>query len=127
MIWLRTGLLYFGLEGYQIHSAGIASVQKPMSGLASINKYGFKVGNAGGGKPFSYYVKYGSDGWIVKSKTLESLDLEPDSTLEVFVTEGIAPDNGMPKIEIPLSDLENIPKEMLYIAARINNLNEITR
>jgi len=85
-----------------------------------------KFSNAGGKELFSYNVDYGSKSWPVKNNTIESLGLNEGQALYIFVEEGIAPENESKQIVIPFYSVDNIGKEMLYVASRIDYLKEKT-
>lgn len=124
-IWLRTGLLHYGLKGYNVLSAGTEIVREPLPALASLEEYGFRVSNASGSQLFSYNVKSGSETWAVKYKEIESLNLDDDA-IKIFTEPGLVPEDGPRQIEITLASLDTIAKEMLYIASMIDYLNEKT-
>lgn len=122
-IWLKTGLLHYGLDGYNVLSAGTEIIQEPLTALASLEEYGFRVSNASGRELFSYNVKSGTENWPVKYKNVESLNLDDDA-IKIFTEQGIVPEDGPKQIEITLPSLDTIAKEMLYMASRIDYLNE---
>lgn len=125
-IWLKTGLLYYELDGYNILSAGLTTEARPFTQLSSLEPYGFKVSNASRGELFSYSVDYGSKSWPVKFNTVESLGLNNEKGLHIYLEEGIAPENEPKKVTIPLFAPDTIAREMLYVASRINYLTEKT-
>ncbi|UJH66637.1 hypothetical protein [Allomuricauda sp. SCSIO 65647] len=123
-IWLKTGLLYYGLNGYSVISAGFETPNGPLPELALLEQYGFRVTDTSGDRRSSYDINYGSKNWSVQYKTIESIDLSEDDTLNVFVEQGIASEQGLTQTTIPLFSPELIAREMLYVASRINYLTE---
>lgn len=117
MIWLRTGLIYYGLnEKFNVESAGLETANKPLPGLALLKKDGFRVSNAKGESLFTYSVQYGSDSWTINRKTLESLDLDEDSSLKVYVQDGLTDRNA----EILFENKSVIAGELIYVATQID-------
>lgn len=123
-IWLRTGLQYYGLNNYNVLSAGTEPIQEPFPALASLEEYGFRVGNASKNPSYAYTVKSGSETWPVTYTTFEALNLTDDSALRIYVEEGIAPEDGPKQIEISLFSPERIAMELLYVSSRIKYVNE---
>ncbi|XCF05519.1 hypothetical protein ABI125_12385 [Tamlana crocina] len=119
MIWLKTGLHYYGLENlFNIESAGIENNSKHVN-LNSLNQFGFKVKNDKNNK---IKLKFGSGSWDIHPKNIESLTETP-RTIKIATEEGILKNH----ITLHLNDTHSIPKEMLYIATRINNLEQIIK
>ncbi|MEO1012422.1 MAG: hypothetical protein AAFX53_14035 [Bacteroidota bacterium] len=123
-IWLRTGLMYYGLHRYTVRSAGTEIIQEPISALNSLEEYGFKVSNAGGKEPYSYNVKSGSEKWKVKYKNYEALHLNDEAVIKIYVEKGIVSEDEAKQIEVFLSSPESIAREMLYVSSRIKFLRE---
>ncbi len=123
MIWLRTGLIHYGIaDKIRVESAGIKTNNKNLSGLSRLRKYGFNVSQTGDKKLFNYNVRYGSDSWKVYRKELESLTLDIGKTLQVFVQEGLLESDGENKMEILFQNRAVIPGQMVYVAGKISNL-----
>ncbi|MCK0192031.1 hypothetical protein [Arenibacter sp. F20364] len=121
MVWLRTGLLYYGVDKFSIHSAGTNAERQPLTKLALLEQYGFKVANADGKQPFTYSVNYGKDNWILHSKTIQSLDLFTDQAVVIFVEKGNSPIEKTNKEEILFPSNETIARDMLYVSSRLKN------
>lgn len=116
MIWLKTGLHYYGLENlFNIESAGIEDNSKHLN-LSSLNQFGFKLKKD---KNNVIKLKFGSGSWNVYPKNIESLSENP-RTIKIATEEGILKNH----ITLHLNDTNSIPREMLYIATRINNLEQ---
>ena len=122
-IWLRTGLLYHGLNGYHVLSAGTEISPGPLPALSSLEAYGFRVNKARGNELYAYIVKSGEESWPVKYKNLESLN-STDGAVKIFVDQGTAPEDGSKQIEITLSSPDTIAMEMLYVSSRIDDLTK---
>ena len=121
-IWLRTGFLHYGVEKTNVLSAGTEIIQEPFPALVSLEKYGFRIGNTGGDERYSYTVKSGSEKWVVRYKTLASLNLNNAPTINIYVEPGIVPENSPGQIEVLLSSPERIASEMLYVSWRTKHL-----
>lgn len=117
MIWLNTGLLYYGYNSMlNVQSAGTSIQSKSLSKLNSLKQFGFKVK---ANTPESLNIKYGSGSWDVFQKSLESL--KPNSkTIEIVVQESVIQNKNT--IQLTYYDTGSIAREMLYLATRINNL-----
>ena len=125
MVWLRTGLVHYGLtDGITVESAGIETTNEPISGLAMLRKYGFGVGNTTGKGLFNYSVRYGSGNWRVKRKEINSLNLVPENTVKVYVEEGMDMATGKSEgtFKLLFPNPEVIPTEILYVASKVNDL-----
>lgn len=123
MVWLQTGMLYYGHgDMFNIQSAGLTSEMKPITGLTSLNQYGFNVRNTRRENPMSYRIKYGSDSWVVFPKTLESLGSMDRKIYKIFLEENTIDNSEKNEIELLFSDYKAIPREMLYMATRFDNL-----
>ncbi len=120
-IWLQTGLIKYELNGYDIQSAGLKVASEPLSGLASLKKYGFKVSNASGKKPYSYNVNFGSDSWNVNYKDQNSIE-NSEKSLKIFVEDTMFKEDDPMQISVPLYSHGVIAREMLYVASRIDYL-----
>ena len=117
MIWLRTGLMYYGLnDKFKVESAGLESANQALPGLALLKKYGFRVSNVKGESLFTYSVRYGSDSWTINRKTLESLHLAEDSSVKVYVQDGLTDRNA----EILFENKAVIAGEMIYVATQVD-------
>ena len=122
-IWLKTGLIKYELNGYDIQSAGRKVVSETFPGLATLEQYGFKVSNARGKKLYSYNVNFGSDSWKVYYKDQNSLENSEES-LKVFVEDNTDMEDDTMQISVPLYAPETITREMLYVASRIDYLTQ---
>ena len=122
-IWLKTGLIKYELNGYDIQSAGLTVVGEPLSGLTTLKDYGFKVSNHSGTKLYSYKVNFGSDNWKVYYKEPDSLE-NPEESLKVFVEDIMSMEDDPMQISVPLYSPETIAREMLYVAFRIDYLTQ---
>jgi hypothetical protein len=117
MIWLRTGLMYYGLYNkFKVESAGLVTANETLPGLALLKNDGFRVTNARGEFLFMYSVRYGSNSWTVNRKTLESLDLDEDSSVKVYVQNGLTDRNA----EILFQNKAVIAGEMIYVATQVD-------
>nr|WP_299338714.1 hypothetical protein [Allomuricauda sp.] len=123
-IWLKTGLMYYGVSNYNVLSAGTEIVKKPFTALNSLEPYGFRISSTGRNETYSYIVKSGDEKWKVAYKTYEALDLNNTPAVDIYVESGITPENGSKQIEVLLSSPESIASEMLYIAWRVKYLTE---
>ena len=123
MIWLQTGLMYYGHNNrFNIQSAGITSKNESISKLATLKEYGFSIKNTRGENPMSYKVDYGSGYWTIYSKSLQSLESNSENIFKVYLENVSTTNNEKSKIELLFSDIRTIPSEMLYMATRINKL-----
>lgn len=122
-IWLKTGLIHYDLLDFSILSAGIKILKEPFPALAVLEEYGFKVSNASGNELYSYNVKSGSEKWTVSYNSYEALNLNDEKAIKIYVEKQIAPEGGPKQIEVPLSESENIAREMLYVASKIKYLS----
>ncbi|WP_418502022.1 hypothetical protein [Flagellimonas sp.] len=117
MIWLRTGLMYYGLnDKFKVESAGLDTANETLPGLALLKNDGFKVSNAQGESLFTYSVRYGSDSWTINRKTLESLHLDEDSSVKVYVQDGLTDRNA----EVLFENKAVIAGEMIYVATQVD-------
>ena len=122
MIWLRTGLLHYGLDdNLTLESAGVESENSEMD-LTMLRKYGFRVKNVKDKEPFTYEIQYGTNSWEIKRKSLESLNLRADNSTKIFVEENLKENNETDIFEVIFQNKEVIPGEMLYVATRINTI-----
>ena len=122
MIWLQTGMLYYGHSDiFNIQSAGFSPKIEPMPKLAELKEYGFSIRNTRGENPISYKIDFGSGNWTVYPKSFQSLNLNSKTTCNIYL-ENLSDDETKNNIELLFSDTSSIPKEMLYMATRINNL-----
>ncbi|WP_276165608.1 hypothetical protein [Zobellia alginiliquefaciens] len=122
-VWLQTGMVYYKQQDLlSIHSAGTAPEIKPISALASLDNYGFKVRNARGENPISYNVKYGSDSWLIYPKSLDALQQSIDSKVKVILEKNITEGHDENSIELIVSEPNDIAREMLYLAKQLNKL-----
>lgn len=121
-IWLRTGLMHFGINDYTILSAGMKVTQEPFQALYNLEQYGFKVSDSSKNQLYSYMVRSGTEKWTVEYRTFGDLNLDTNLTLNIYVEEGITLENEPGQIEIPLFSSENIASEMLYVSSRIQYL-----
>ena len=123
MIWLQTGMIYYGhSDMFNIQSAGITPRIKPISKLATLKEYGFSIRNTRGENPMSYRIDYGSGNWIVYPKSFQSLNANSKNNFKIYLQNVSANDTEKNKIELLFSDITSIPRKMLYMATRINNL-----
>ncbi|THV60376.1 hypothetical protein EZV76_07420 [Flagellimonas alvinocaridis] len=117
MIWLRTGLMYYGLyDRFKVESAGLDTANETLPGLALLKNDGFRVSNAQGESLFTYSVRYGSDSWTINRKTLESLHLDEDSSVKVYVQDGLTDRNA----EVLFENKAVIAGEMIYVATQVD-------
>ncbi|WP_425235680.1 hypothetical protein [Ulvibacterium sp.] len=124
MIWLRTGLLHYGLDdNLTLESAGVESVNSALD-LTMLRKYGFRVKNVKDKELFTYEIQYGTNSWEIKRKSLESLNLRADNSTKIFVEENLNENNETDIFEVIFQNKEVIPGEMLYVATRINTILE---
>ena len=116
MIWLRTGLMYYNRTSVlNIHATGVNSSPNDPD-LNMLQQYGFKVKNKKG-----KYVKFGSGSWEISSNTIEALNLDEEDE-KIYLTSGVLSSKNKNSIELPFSTTDDIAREMLYIATRLNNL-----
>lgn len=119
MIWLKTGLHYYGFaEFFNINSAGTNYQSNQKLSINSLKLYGFNLIKKSNNH---IMVDYGSGSWEVFVKPIEKLNLN-NATEKVFVENGILKGELTQGIELIIMDSESIPREMLYISTRINNL-----
>ncbi|MDD7886107.1 hypothetical protein [Flavivirga sp. 57AJ16] len=117
MIWLNTGLLYYGHQQMSnIQSAGTKNNPNTILNLNDLKQFGFKVIN---NSSKSLKIKYGSGSWSIYPKSLQSLNPKSDA-IEIVIVEGVMKHKNT--IVITFSNTESIAREMLYLATRINNL-----
>ncbi|EDP94571.1 hypothetical protein U8527_16745 [Kordia algicida OT-1] len=121
MIWLRTGMIYYGHSNlFTIESAGVVPDNKLLSNLSDLKKFGFKIKKKRKKKLKAYEVDYGSGKWMISTKSLASLN--QNQAVEIYL-ESISSDTSLnKKVELLFSDTNTIAREMLYIATRINSL-----
>ena len=123
MIWLETGMIYYGHSSmFNIQSAAIAPIDKPLLILEGLKQYGYNIRNVRGDNPMSYKIDYGSGNWIVYPKPLESLNSDSKKNIKIYLEKNSSIDSGKKEIELLFANTEDIPKEMLYMSTRINNL-----
>lgn len=117
MIWLRAGLMYYGLNNkFKVESAGLDTANNPLLGLDLLKNDGFRVSDAPEQSQFTYSVRYGSDSWTIHRKTIESLELNEDSTVKVYVQDGLTDQNS----ELLFENKAVIAGEMIYVATQVN-------
>lgn len=117
MIWLRTGLVHYGLyDRFIVESAGLESANQALPGLALLKSDGFRVSNAKGESMFTYLATYGSASWTINRKTLKSLNLDEDSSIKVYVQDGLTDRNA----EILFENKADIAGEMIYVATQVD-------
>lgn len=120
MVWLRTGMIYYGHSTmFDIQSAGISPKIEPISKLAILKEYGFSIKNTRGKNPMSYRIDYGSGNWVVYPKSLQSVS---DNIIEINVEKISSNETENNNVELIFTDTNTIAREMLYMATRINNL-----
>tara|TARA_A100000171_G_C2140407_1_gene155088 strand:+ start:1196 stop:1834 length:639 start_codon:yes stop_codon:yes gene_type:complete len=123
MVWLQTGMIYYGHSNmFGIQSAGISPKIEPISKLAVLTEYGFKVRNTRGENPMSYNIDYGSGNWVVFPKALQSIQSKSESSIEIYVEKTFSNETENNNIELIFTDTNTVAREMLYLATRINNL-----
>jgi hypothetical protein len=123
MIWLQTGMIYYGhSDMFNIQSAGIEPKIEPISKLATLKEYGFSIRNTRGKDQMPYKIDYGSGNWTVYPKSLQSLGPDSENIFKIYLENISANDIEKNKVELLFSDITSIPREMLYMATRINNL-----
>ena len=123
MIWFETGMIYYGhSERFNIQSAGVTPKIEPMSKLEILKEYGFSIKDARGKNPMSSKIDYGSGNWIVYPKSTQSLESNNENTFKIYLENVSTNDTIKSKIELLFTDINSIPREMLYMATRINNL-----
>ncbi|MBO0322674.1 hypothetical protein J0X14_10230 [Muricauda sp. CAU 1633] len=116
MIWLTTGLIYYNLnESFSIESAGVKGSEQPIN-LSELETHGFKVKNEKDIRINTINVKYGSGFWEVERKNIDSLNLDDDNSIKVYVEDGLTNQNA----EVLFENREAIAREMLYVAAQVN-------
>lgn len=122
MIWLNTGLLYYGFSQMAtIQSAGTNESSSNSIDLNRLKQWGFKIKDD---TSKALAVTYGSGSWNISTKSLQSLNPDAD-TIEIVVKEGAITNKNT--IALPFTDTETIAREMLYLATRINNLIELKK
>ncbi|MEW2919972.1 hypothetical protein AB1A65_00790 [Muricauda sp. ANG21] len=122
-VWLTTSLIHFDLsDNFNIESAGLASSDQPIN-LSELENLGFKVKNDKDNRGKSINVKYGSGYWHMKRKNIESLALDKDTSIKVYVENGLTEKNA----EILFENNEAIAREMLYVASQINAMVQAKR
>ena len=121
MIWLRTGMIYYGHNDLlTIESAGVTPNNELVPNLSNLKKFGFKIKNKRKKKLNAYEIDYGSGQWTISTKSLTSLS--QNKIVEIYL-ESISSDTSLnKKVELLFSDSDTIAREMLYIATRINSL-----
>ncbi|WP_166961887.1 hypothetical protein [Yeosuana marina] len=124
MIWLNTAFQYYNLK-IESQSAGInIDVNKPISGFNSLSQYGFSVKKANTGKPNQYWVEYSNgSSWLVFAKSLKDVQQNTSKGLSIIVDNSQI-DNENLTIKFDLSNEDELPLQMVYIAAQINHLNK---
>ncbi|MGY8913570.1 MAG: hypothetical protein ACKVJF_00610, partial [Flavobacteriales bacterium] len=86
MIWLQTGMLYYGhSDMFNIQSAGFSPKIKAMPKLAELKEYGFSISNTRGENPMSYKIDFGSGNWTVYPKSFQSLNLNSKTTCNIYL------------------------------------------
>lgn len=122
MIWLKTALLAYHIKHINVHSAGVKVESKPMPSIHLLKENGFNVKESQDGNSYAYDIKYGDGVWKIYQKEFTSLNLNKDNTLEIFVENVQIENHSLPKVNLIYSSLNQIPLEMVYIVARLNNL-----
>ena len=122
LVWFRTGLLYNGIGNLPVASAGIAAVPKPLSKLAALKPYGFRIRNVSNVRPYSVAVNYGSGQWTLFPKTPGELPGSGAKALEVLVVKGLRTDLEKQKIELLFPNIDSIARDMVYLAGSVNDI-----
>ena len=63
---------------------------------------------------------------MIYPKLLSSLNLEEEKVFKIYLESGIRPKQEANSIQLLFTNKNTIPREILYIATRINNLFETT-
>ena len=122
-VWLQTGMIYYGHNDmFNIHSAGVSPKIEPMSKLAALKEYGFSIRNTRGDNPMSYKVDYGSGNWVLYPKSIQSVKSNNETLIKIYLENIPSNNTEENKVELLFSDTTSIPREMLYMTTRINNL-----
>lgn len=119
LIWLQTGIVYYGhFDKLSIQSAGVEILPTAPLNFDSLKEFGFnlKVSDENETR-----LDYGSGYWQLFPKEINSIKTE-ENTLTIYLEEGILPKKDKNNIELYFSNPDDIPREMLYLATRINNL-----
>tara|TARA_R110002020_G_scaffold271085_2_gene486342 strand:- start:1211 stop:1849 length:639 start_codon:yes stop_codon:yes gene_type:complete len=123
MIWLQAGMIYYGhSDMFNIQSAGITAKTEALSNLEVLEQYGFRIKNTNRENPNSYKVDYGPGNWVVYPKTLQSLKLNKENNLTIHLEKIASNDSNKNEVELLITDTQNIAREMMYMATRIDNL-----
>tara|TARA_R110001583_G_scaffold32936_1_gene111753 strand:+ start:153 stop:806 length:654 start_codon:yes stop_codon:yes gene_type:complete len=123
MVWLTTGILYYGHEDlFHIQSAGLAADNQKIPGLRQLKEYGFTLKDNQKNGVMGYRLKYGSGSWEVYGKALSDLQVPEGIAIKIFLQDNLIDNSIDNNLVLDSTDSSNIAKEMLYLATRINNL-----
>ena len=123
MLWLKTGMLYYGHSTLlDIQSAGASTEPYSPLPLSSLREYGFNIKSVRGEKNPPHKITYGSGSWIIYPKSLVDLKTNNDDVFKVYVEKIPGNHTGKNKVELIFEHTADIPREMLYITTRLNNL-----
>ncbi|NJB69997.1 hypothetical protein GGR42_000459 [Saonia flava] len=120
MIWLKTGLAYYAID-INVQSAGVSLENKPISNLNSLSDYGFVIKTPSNEKPNLYTVIYGRSGsWSVFPKALSDIKKNNPMDIKIIVDKALN-DKGIALMKLELNE-EDIPLQIIYIAAQLDHL-----